>query len=310
MIGQNILLKLRRFGPAPVLLYHHIADESKNQSLYHTVSKGALSQHLTLLTRYFTIISVDDLAAKLRRGEKLTGYASVTYDDARRSVVENALPIHNDLGIPGTIFVSGKTLSGKILWRDKLKIVFAEGLVERFCDFVKSFNVDPCPCDIGTLYKYSKERTGPVAAQWEELCDRFLAEQEIQPCLPRPLQYASRKSLQDLTNTPMDLGCHSYHHYPLRDLTRKEFRQDTRAAINGLKSITESPSVVYSVPFGGRNDITRWQRHFLFDRGFRAVGLSAGRWPLANHAVQPKGRPADIYRTMAYDGVRRFLYLH
>ena len=83
--------------PEPlVLCYHGI-----NDSWPAAVSQDRLrSQLASLVARAYRGLSFSEVTRT--RTPKLL---SVTFDDAYRSVIEQALPVLNELGVPGTVFV-------------------------------------------------------------------------------------------------------------------------------------------------------------------------------------------------------------
>src|SRR5690606_34163491 len=78
------------------------------------------------------------LLAEQRRGRSLRGLAALTFDDNHRSVLEVALPLAAELGLPATWFLIGGPLKGQPFWRALVRRIEAEGRVADFLAFARA----------------------------------------------------------------------------------------------------------------------------------------------------------------------------
>jgi peptidoglycan/xylan/chitin deacetylase (PgdA/CDA1 family) len=93
----------------PILLYHNISDHGNNR--YITTSKAFHAEMEALHQNGCHTITISQLADVIRHGGELPKNPVVlTFDDGYLGVYENALPILNDYGFVGVMYVITSTL--------------------------------------------------------------------------------------------------------------------------------------------------------------------------------------------------------
>lgn len=100
---------------------------------YHDVPAPAtFATHLDLLVDRYTVVSGEQVVAALHRGHRLPrGALWITFDDGRRSVVDNGLPVLVERGISATAFVCpGLVESGDPYWWSTVESAVQRGPVE------------------------------------------------------------------------------------------------------------------------------------------------------------------------------------
>lgn len=97
---------------APILLYHHVEDESP-LSRYQVSIPDFRAQMQTLKELGFTPVSISTvLTALLDGGELPEKPIVITFDDGHLSVYENAFPIMQELGFPGVFYIVTNRING------------------------------------------------------------------------------------------------------------------------------------------------------------------------------------------------------
>ncbi|HFQ80969.1 MAG TPA: DUF3473 domain-containing protein [Desulfobacterales bacterium] len=74
--------------------------------------------------------------------------------------------------------------------------------------------------------------------------------------------------VKDIHAAGHDIGCHSYYHRLIYELTPKEFRQDTKAAKEILEQITGQPILTYRAPSYSITNNSLWALDILEELGF------------------------------------------
>jgi len=89
---------------ATVLAYHAIGRCARTEDRYNLfVSRDAFADQMRFLARRRRVVTLDD--AIERRVPAGPPAVAITFDDAYRNVLENAVPILREHGFPATIFV-------------------------------------------------------------------------------------------------------------------------------------------------------------------------------------------------------------
>lgn len=104
-----------------VLCYHTVSPTASTKL---TVLSSAFRRHVTvLLEEGYRGVTFQQLVTGASSGKSL----AVTFDDSELSVLEHALPILSDLGLPGTVFVpvSAVGLPGVTTWDDLRELASA-----------------------------------------------------------------------------------------------------------------------------------------------------------------------------------------
>jgi peptidoglycan/xylan/chitin deacetylase (PgdA/CDA1 family) len=105
-------------GPARgalVLAYHDVDDAP--DALDYSVTKEQLRSHVTWLREWGTdIIDLAELVTRVRRGDDVTGLASISFDDALFGVASDGAAVLGELGVSATVFTVAGSLGGEATW--------------------------------------------------------------------------------------------------------------------------------------------------------------------------------------------------
>lgn len=120
-LARRVERLLRPGGRGLVLLYHRIADEPSDPYGL-CVSPSDFEEHMSSLRRLGVPMSLPEIARAARDGALPERALGVTFDDAYRDVLENAVPILERYDVPATVFVTtgdgGRT---REFWWDELE---------------------------------------------------------------------------------------------------------------------------------------------------------------------------------------------
>lgn len=94
---------------AAILLYHHVSDDTPAST---SVTPETFRRHLAYLdTNGFTVLPLERILQSLADGKPLPDKTvAITFDDAYRSVLDNAAPLLKARGWPFTVFVATQAI--------------------------------------------------------------------------------------------------------------------------------------------------------------------------------------------------------
>lgn len=100
---------------ALVLAYHDVDDSP--DALDYSVTKAQLRGHVTWLREWGTeIIDLGELVTRVRRGDDVSGLASISFDDALFGVASDGADVLAELGVSATVFTVAGSLGGDPSW--------------------------------------------------------------------------------------------------------------------------------------------------------------------------------------------------
>ncbi len=122
MLDQSGICRVARSlsTGAVVLCFHNVVAgpyQNDERSLHMRVE---LFEALSLwIASHLRVVPLEELAQRQARGLSLRGLAAITFDDAYRGVLENAVPVLERLELPATIFVPVEAVElGYSFWWD------------------------------------------------------------------------------------------------------------------------------------------------------------------------------------------------
>ncbi len=250
------------------LLYHAVFETVPGTlgDTLHNVTPGQLYEHLNTLKQSFNFVGADtfiDLPDYSR-------HAFLTFDDGYKTVIENALPVLESLHIPATIYVNGKTFEKQLLWRDKIRYVIMNDLVDEFlagADCIAMDNSKP-------FYRYSKNPINNSQAV-DHALDIFFAEKNV---IEDQKNYCFDDVSWFVDHPLLSYGNHCYSHYVMSSLTAREQNQEISQTKDLLACHTNvNQSRLLSIPFGDDGDFNEHTIRAADESGYSGVLLSRGK---------------------------------
>ena len=228
-----------------VPIYHATfpAKPSDMNNGLHNVTPVALKSQLDWYSRHFDLVDADQLV----QHPNPSGKASITFDDAYTSVFDYALPMLIEMKIPATVFIVGCSLDGKTFWRDKIRYLINNELVEDFLFFLK--NSKALEIDAGTFYRKSKS-AGISSVLLDNAMDDYFKINSHRGSL-KVDNYCINDSTKLIRHPLIRYGNHTYNHYVLPSLTRDQQRSEILKTEKLLDSLNLNRSRLFSLPFGG-----------------------------------------------------------
>ncbi|MEO1517135.1 MAG: polysaccharide deacetylase family protein [Bacteroidota bacterium] len=268
------LAQLRR-APSTLLLYHSVsnAEDALFQSHLHRVDVEVFENQLRKLQNRLSFLSVADYAKAKRAGEK--NIAAVTFDDGYKDNLTKALPVLERLGIPATLYVNFKLVLERSFWRDKVRFLLSEQLVEDFLvEFKGQYPLIEAVQHIraDNFYSASKKAGGVSSQLIEAAIDAFISQRQLH-CRANDL-YVQAADLQGVESDYLSFGNHSYSHYVLSTLTAEEQWEDIQRNHQLLEEYQLPICPYFSVPFGGVKTLNEETVATVKKLGYEGILLS------------------------------------
>jgi peptidoglycan/xylan/chitin deacetylase (PgdA/CDA1 family) len=106
-----------------ILTYHRVNDERDPFSA--AVPTKVFEQHMAYVARAHLVLTVEQLAERMRRGRLPRNAVAITFDDGYRDTLTHAAPILARHGLPATIFLAtGFIGTCEIPWVHRLAMAF------------------------------------------------------------------------------------------------------------------------------------------------------------------------------------------
>jgi peptidoglycan/xylan/chitin deacetylase (PgdA/CDA1 family) len=242
----DTLNKVFNHSSSHILLYHSTFRKVPSDLFgeIHNVTPDEFYKQLKWLKSHFDVVAVDELLCL----KDLKGKAAITFDDAYKSVFEEALPMLKSLNMPCTIFINGCTLDKRVFWRDKVRYIINAALVSEFIESNKQFCKTYC-IDENNFYRRTKHHE-LNSIEVESLLDKFFKVKGIRlELLSYCIDDPSILSSHDLVS----YGSHSYSHYVMSSLTKEQQHEEVVKNINFFNKHNIKHSQIFSIPFGDEN---------------------------------------------------------
>ena len=235
-----------------VPVYHSVANELKHPfvaSHIHNVKPLDFSIQMEQFKKKYTVLSIDEIVERIIKGKSVKKTASITFDDGYQSVLENALPILNNLSLPATIFITGKVLEKSYFWRDLIRYLIITEQVEDFLAYAREKDPPLYSLSLATFYRHSKWPSIIESKTMEKYIVNFLGD-SLDRIIPENL-YVSKTTLNQVESNVLNIGNHSYSHYLMTSMNEQQQTKDITQGEKALKNIHLPKSRVFAIPFGG-----------------------------------------------------------
>ena len=238
-----------REGEVQILCFHGICADTDaliNGRFYQeTTFRNLLSE----IQRYFHIISLDDFSSNRLNPDKLN--ILITFDDGYHNNLTLALPIIEELQIPITVFVTGRT--DLPLWTDLLDIV------------------NTYPSESGTIVnellalsevKNAKELKAWIPLQPKEMVLEITRKLSELPdtLLDKTRVFWELLSDDDLrilqAHSLVSLANHSANHLSFVTLSKEQMAREIGEVQTRLTAIGSKYGSVFAYPYGHHNSAT------------------------------------------------------
>jgi len=278
-ITNKVKYALSARSMAPVVIYHAVDHPNTNPLTtgdIHNVYPDILYEQILLLKKHFTILSIDEMAERIKRKKLNSGTASITFDDGYVSVINNAVPILEDLDVPATIFLTTKLIQSNTFWRDKVRYIINEGCIDDFLQFACEKAAEFDAIHPESFYRATKDPSIISSRRVEQIIDGFFAHESIDIASFSVNLYCSEDTLKNRSYRNHTFGNHTHSHYVLSSLDKDEQYGEVVQAETIINKMNLPRSRVFSIPFGQPRDFNDDTMDILHQLGYEAFAMSSG----------------------------------
>jgi peptidoglycan/xylan/chitin deacetylase (PgdA/CDA1 family) len=226
-----------------ILNYHDVSPPGTQRlSRLHTVSVDVFAEQVAFLAARFDIIDIDSWRDRKDR----RGTICLTFDDGYLSSLRHGLDVLESFGVPAAFFLNGAVLAGAAFWRDRVRWILDQGLVEDFLEWSAGRGLALDGLSAANFYEGTR-RASLSSLELDALIEAWLKARGLAP--PRLTALAS-----ELPDHPLlTYGSHSWRHTILASLTSAERQAEMDL---GHRAIKELPldrarrTTILALPFG------------------------------------------------------------
>ncbi len=256
----GVLSVLNRIDLRPnrlrVLVYHRIDEADRGQCILDpdvvSVGPQTLDEQMGYLTRYYRVISCQELQSALLAGKPLpAGAALVTFDDGYRDFLTAAWPVLQRWGIPAVLFVAtgyvGNT--GHLFWWDRLY----QGLVrttrqELLVPGLGRLPLESAPQRQAALVELKRHLVSIAHREAMALVDQVLEALDV---VPEPGEvFLTWDELRELSAAGITIAAHTRTHPILAQLSAEEAREEIVGAQEDLRRELGQAWPIFCYPNG------------------------------------------------------------
>ncbi len=271
------IIKQRYYGNS--ICYHSVSPNAAELIHTHSVTFKSFKRHINLVStaRQF----VPAVASEF---DVVDNKVALTFDDAYLDILDEAIPYLIDKKIPATIFINSSTLSGSILWRDKLRLILNANLADEFCQTLPAeFSITP-----HNLYFNSKS-PAVNSAVMSGFIDAFITKKGLG--VARRL-YMNAEELRQLDiEETITLGNHTRNHFVLSSLSQQQQQEEIIGGHRDLEQCGLNVSNIFAAPFGGYSTIDSHTLDILEGEGYSGLLLTNGSEKVK---LSKLGRPTKL----------------
>ncbi|MGA1825060.1 MAG: polysaccharide deacetylase family protein [bacterium] len=252
----KLVIFLRR-NTMKILLYHEIANHKNpfTDGTNITVNIDAFKKQMLFLSRHYKVVNLDTIVNRIENNQMARNYVAITFDDAYRSFIGNALPTLSNLGFHTTIFLIGRCIKdGKFMWRNVLVYIinqYPERAKASIYNLVKEADGVFSKSVLNSSRKELIKRSEDIA-RFLRPADllTFIRNIERQFEIPKIGLYLTTEDCEKLPNSDVHFGNHSYSHWNFQHLSINDIEKETRPwHFNGLHKVQYKHNY-FAFPFG------------------------------------------------------------
>ncbi|MDZ7759334.1 MAG: polysaccharide deacetylase family protein [Desulfovermiculus sp.] len=300
---------------APVLMYHRVLDTPEQESVFVQpgmyVTTKTFRLHVAYLKKNYQVISLQELAARVRDGKDVGQCCVITFDDGWLDTYTQAYPVLQEFDVPASIFLATGLIGTKrLFWPEEFaaylqstelrdlarhKSRMIDEVLSRASDMSKDELLDGCISALKTL---------PVEER-EELLTHLQGMSKSDPPGRMLLDWDEVREMQD--SGLVSFGAHTADHVILDQVSLEQAEEEIVQSKLDMQEHLGGRPEVFAYPNGNYNaDI----QGLLEKHGFLAAVTTKKGWvgPGTNMLEIPRiGMHEHVSRTVPLFLARMYL---
>lgn len=276
--------------PAVVLCYHRVTSLDNDPRRLSVVPEN-FGRHLEYLKSRYQLISIEDFAFRIKRGDRFPSKSVLlTFDDGYSDNLHEALPILEAHDAKAIFFISTYSLDRqREYWWDEVERLFSGNhlLPEHLHVDIKGRKLSwRLVTKAERLNAYDKIRKLMRQSQFSDqvkLIDQLTRWSGIDENMRDSHRPMNRQEVEKLSRSKSAvIGAHAHTHTQLSLYSPEEQRTEIKQSRDILEKIIDCPVQLFAYPFGGKadynSDSRRICRELGFDLCFSNFRFQVHRW--------------------------------
>lgn len=265
----HLLIAIRLRNRAVVLMYHRVLAPDEVAATYShpgiIVAADTFDRHLSVLRRFFRVLTVDEFAQRMQGGEPLPSRSClITFDDGWSDTHAKAFPMLRKHGLPAVVFLPVDYIgSGKRFWQESVTRALAraaENSGNPTCRrLLEQVGIRPPFPVLGDAAKLAlREAVGrfklaPLDSRLAlvDLAGQVLAETGDR--VPDVDTFLSWDQVREMAAQGIDFGSHAASHELLDRLPIDRVRDEAGSSRRRIEAALGRPVIAFSYPNGNHD---------------------------------------------------------
>ncbi len=257
-----------------ILTYHRVNDE--RDPFFTSIPTEVFERQVAFIARTYRVLTVEDLAERMRRGRVPRNALAITFDDGYRDTLTHAAPILARYGLPATVFLStGFIGTAEVPWFDRVAMAFK---------VTKSVS---CTLPWRETLPLTSQVDRVQATEWTLNALKKLPDDDLRRHLERVLDglgvtdqkcfknlMLSWDDVHALAGLGFSIGAHTVNHPILSRVSAQRAWTEILGSRTMIESACGRPPYAFAYPNGGVSDYTETVKHLVQEAGFTCAVTS------------------------------------
>ncbi len=253
-----------------LMVLYHVVKSKEDEDKLRGVELETFEAQLKSLARTYHFITVAEYEGYARSGFAPHPFLCVlTFDDALKSGIQNAVPLLHRLGIPASFYPCTRPLvENQLLHIHRVNLLLekmgpmalAASVEAEEKNLDETYQlIDTWQPDINTIYPFEEADTRriklklnyeyPPATRNRVLDVIFRSEYSNESDLARNF-YLNVDDIRQLAEHGFEIGCHSHDHEVMSRLSSDEQKEQVRKSVGFLTQLLGKRPLTFAYPFG------------------------------------------------------------
>ena len=287
--GTRVLSRLvgyaRRAPAFPILTYHRVNDDG--DPFFGATPTDVFEQQIAYISRTYRVLTVEDLAERMRRGGLPRNAIAVTFDDGYRDNLTHAAPILARHGIPATIFLAtGFIGTAEVPWYDRVAMAFKLTRHPAYAaPWGDTLSLDTIAQRVGAAKQMLDHLKRLSDDELRRHLDRLLEALEVtdQRCFKNLM--LTWDDVHALAGLGFAVGAHTVNHPILSRVNPQRAWTEILGSRTMIESALGAAPRAFAYPNGGPGDYTETVKQLVREAGFSCAVTT--RFGLNTPATSP-----------------------
>lgn len=274
---SSAALAVAHRGATVFMLHRVLPPTTASYDAEMVTSTDLFGDLVQWLAKEFQIVTLQEVAERLRSGRSLRRLCALTFDDGWLDNYTHALPILRQVGAPATIFVVSRFIGGmRRLWQEKLWFLLkgiSESQVQTFVrEWRAGSGIELFPDD-SDFAKWRSFLIGLGSARAENFVDAL---QLTAPpaSVPEERTFMNWDEVREMQRAGIEFGAHTLNHVLLTTVPSDIVRSEIEGSRHDIESELNTGITGFAYPWGACNAFVR---ESVQEAGFSyAAGVSSG----------------------------------